>query len=323
MTIKQTTAINNLFIAGDWGTSNLRLYLCEYAITGSRIIETRYGQGISEISDDFEDKFFSLTQEWFDLHGSMPVLLSGMVGSNIGWKEAPYLACPLSASDISNGRIAFTARNVEFSILAGLRTNNPLGSPDIMRGEELQLLGWLRANKQLEINNKRLFALPGTHNKWVLSSNGRIDNFLTAFTGELFALLRRDSILITDDSALGFNQDVFMQGVHAIENLNNAQLVHALFSTRSKQVLGEIANNDGIAYLSGLIIAADVKGAIDLFSSDNSSPLAVTIIGEPALSEQYSLVLNHFGVQAQLCDPSDIAIAGFETIYQHLYTEDS
>jgi len=319
MTINQIPNTNNHFIAGDWGTSNLRLYLCQYIHTGSSILETRYGQGISEINDDFEDKFFSLTQEWFDLHGPMPVLLSGMIGSNIGWKEAPYLSCPVTAADISDGRISFTARDVAFSILAGLRTSNPIGSPDIMRGEELQLLGWLRANSQADNNAKRLFALPGTHNKWVLSENGKIENFLTAFTGELFALLKRDSILITGDSALGFNQEAFMQGVNAIQNLGGAQLVHALFSTRSKQVLGDIANSDGVAYLSGLIIAADVRGAIDLFGSDGSLPLAVTIIGEQALSKQYSLVLNHFGFQAEMCDPSDIAIAGFETIYQHLY----
>jgi 2-dehydro-3-deoxygalactonokinase len=305
----------HLFIAGDWGTSNLRLYLCEYrADQASIIIDTRFGPGVSEINGDFEDKFFNLIQDWLDQYGAVPVLLSGMVGSTIGWKDAPYLTCPVDVNKIANGRFCFQARGIDFSILAGLKTNNPLGSPDVMRGEELQLLGWMRLNN-LE-QGRRLFALPGTHNKWTLVEDGAINNFLTAFTGELFSLLRRNSILITDDNAINFNQDVFMQAVHAIQNLGEAHLIHALFATRSKQVLGEMAASDGLSYLSGLIAAADIIGATKLFNKTDS----VTVIGEPTLTNQYMLVLEHLDIAAQACDPAQIAIAGFEAIYQNLYT---
>lgn len=304
-----------LFIAGDWGTSNLRLYLCEYQALGqSTIVDTRFGPGISELNGDFEEKFFNLCQQWIERHGSLPVLLSGMVGSNIGWKEAPYLSCPVDVDQIAQGRLSFTARGIEFSILAGLKTQNPLGSPDVMRGEELQMLGWMKLHDQFK--GRRLFALPGTHNKWTLVEDGKIINFLTAFTGELYALLRRNSILISDDSAISFNQEVFMQGVSAIERLGSAQLVHALFATRSRQVLGEMAASDGLSYLSGLLAAADVFGAVSLFEQTE----AITIIGEPTLTSQYMLVLQHLGVPAETSDPAEIAIAGFETIYQNLYT---
>ena len=252
------------FIAGDWGTSNLRLYLCQFKPNGeSQILDTRFGPGISQINDDFEDKFFNLTQDWLNQHGPVPVLLSGMIGSNIGWKEAPYLSCPVGAEEIAKGRLQFEARGLSFSILSGLRTQNPLGMPDVMRGEELQMLGWLV--KQNSPPQKQLFALPGTHNKWTLIENGVISNFLTAFTGELFSLLRNHSILITDQSNIAVNEDVFMSGVQSIDNMGGAQLVHALFSARSKQVLGEIANTDALSYLSGMIIGADVKGARSLF----------------------------------------------------------
>ena len=213
------------FIAGDWGTSNLRLYLCQYLGPQETIsLETRFGQGISEIQGDFEDRFFNLAQDWLDKYGPMPVILSGMIGSNIGWKEAPYLSCPVDCTQIANGRISFNARGIEFSILAGLRTTNPLGAPDVMRGEELQLLGWMLSKQDYGLHN-RLFALPGTHNKWTRVIDNKIETFLTAFTGELFGLLRNNSILISDDSTLGFNQDVFMEGVRSIENLNGGHLV--------------------------------------------------------------------------------------------------
>jgi len=85
-----------IFIAGDWGTSNLRLYLCQYSQNGaSHILDTRFGPGISQINGDFEDKFFNLAQDWLDQYNAVPVILSGMIGSTIGWKDAPYLTCPV------------------------------------------------------------------------------------------------------------------------------------------------------------------------------------------------------------------------------------
>lgn len=304
------------FIAGDWGTSNLRLYLCEYNSNGaSKILDTRYGPGIGQINGDFEDKFFNLSQDWLDQWGALPVLLSGMIGSTIGWKDAPYLNCPVDAAQIASGRVEFEARGISFSILAGLRTQNPLGSPDVMRGEELQMLGWLRL--QNKDQGKNLFALPGTHNKWTLVENGSITNFLTAFTGELFSLLRNNSILVTEQNTISFNENVFMDAVRAIGALGEAQLLHALFATRSKQVLGEMASTDALSYLSGLIIGADVLGANKLFGDVDN----VTIIGEPTLTQHYTLALDHFGVPSQSCDPSEIAISGFEAIFQHLNTQ--
>ena len=309
------------FIAGDWGTSNLRLYLCEYNRHGrrehnsnaaARILDTRFGPGISKIDDDFEDIFFNLTQAWLDQWGLLPVLLSGMVGSTIGWKDTPYLRCPVDAAQIASGRVRFEARGISFSILCGLRTQNPLGAPDIMRGEELQMLGWLR--QQNQANGKQLFALPGTHNKWVLVENGRIANFLTAFTGELFSLLKNNSILITDKDSPNVRKSAFLEGVQAIERLGDAHLLHALFATRSKQVLGETESADAPSFLSGLIIGADVIGAIKLFEDVDS----VTIIGEPALTTNYQLALEYLKVTSQSCDPSEIAISGYHAIFEHL-----
>ncbi len=308
---------NIKFIAGDWGTSNLRLYLCEYSSDGSTILESRFGPGISQINGDFEDKFFNLTQDWLDTHGAIPVLLSGMVGSTIGWKDAPYLSCPIDAKQIAAGRLEFEARGITFSILAGLKTENPLGQPDVMRGEELQMLGWLRLQHQSE--GKHLFALPGTHNKWTLVDNGQISNFLTAFTGELFALLRNNSILVTEQNTFSFNQTVFIDGVKTIDSLGEAQLVHALFSTRSKQVLGDMASGDALSYVSGLIIGADVMGAKALFGDIDS----VTIIGEQTLSEHYTLALDYFGLKSKSCDPSEIAISGYDAIFQYLNLQEN
>jgi 2-dehydro-3-deoxygalactonokinase len=238
-----------------------------------------------------------------------------MVGSNIGWKNAPYLNCPVDAAQIAAGRLEFNCRGISFSILSGLRTENPLGAVDVMRGEELQMLGWLRL--QGNSDGKRLFALPGTHNKWTLVENGSITNFLTAFTGELYSLLSTNSILLAESTDIIFNQQAFIEGVRAIGSLGDAQLLHVLFATRSKQVLGEMSSADAPSYLSGLIIGADVIGATKLFGKLDQ----VSIIGEPSLTKNYKLALDHFGISSESCDPSKIAIAGFEAIFEHLIRE--
>ncbi len=60
-----------------------------------------------------------------------------------------------------------------------------------MRGEEVQILGALDA---LGIDHG-IFVLPGTHSKWAVVEDGRICQFHTFMTGEVFGLMRRHSIL--------------------------------------------------------------------------------------------------------------------------------
>jgi len=55
---------------------------------------------------------------------------------------------------------------------------------DVMRGEETQLRGAVG----LGVCNGWV-VLPGTHSKWVLLREGRVEQLPTYLTGELFALL--------------------------------------------------------------------------------------------------------------------------------------
>ncbi|MEH6569907.1 MAG: 2-dehydro-3-deoxygalactonokinase [Halioglobus sp.] len=311
----------NVFIAGDWGTTNLRLYLCQFNQSEpTQVLGELTGPGVSQLNGEFEQVFFELAGTWLAEHGPVPVILSGMVGSTIGWREAPYLECPVAAEQIVAGRTHFQAGGLEFSIIAGLKVKNPLGTPDLMRGEELQLLGWMRSGSVLEAG-EHLVALPGTHNKWVLLKNGRLETFVTAVTGELFSLLCKHSILIAEPEVGSFSTDAFMQGVRAICKVGGEQLLHAIFATRSRQVLGEMSERDASSYLSGLLVGSDVIGAKKLFGERMSESAMVTLIGDSALSHCYQLVLEYLGIKVETCDARRIAIAGYEAIYKSLYTE--
>ena len=311
-----------LFIAGDWGTTHLRLYLCQHNSSQAlNIVATQMGPGVSQVQGDFEQIFFDLAGQWFEDHGPMPVILSGMVGSNIGWHAAPYIDCPASAEQIVAGRTAFQTRGIDFSIISGLRTTNPLGTPDLMRGEELQLLGWMgaAAGPANKSTSAELIVLPGTHNKWALVRGGKIETFVTALTGELYSLLQNHSVLIANGESADFSDDIFLQGVKVATTLESGQLLQALFATRSRQVLGELSELYASAYLSGLLIGSDVVGSVALMEKQMGRISSVELIGESALSRCYQLALESMDIKAELRDATQISISGYQTVYEAVY----
>ena len=79
------------FIAGDWGTSNLRLFLCN---AEGVALDSRNGPGAADAHGRFAQILSSLTSAWQERNGPLQTVLCGMVGSTIGWVEAPYLPCP-------------------------------------------------------------------------------------------------------------------------------------------------------------------------------------------------------------------------------------
>ena len=325
---------SSVFIAADWGSTNLRVYLCQHHLVQDylvehhliesnpssateplRVLATKSGPGVLHINEgSFEETFFDLVADWLEVHGPLRVLLSGAVGSTVGWRDAPYLDCPVDAEQIIAGRTVFQARGLEFLIVSGLKTQGPLGAPDLMRGEELQLLGWMRLqSKQV---TEQVIILPGTHNKWVLVKNDRVETFATALTGELYSLLENHSILITEPQEEPFSADWFMQGVNLAKRLQSGQLLQALFTTRSRQVAGDLSTQQARSYLSGLLVGADILGSIGLFTDQVAQLNKVVLIGDSTLTHAYQLALKSFAIEAQICDSTEIAMAGYQAIYE-------
>ncbi len=95
------------FIAGDWGTTHLRLTLCDGA---GNVLEAASGPGVSAVRSRVEETFFALTKNWADTYGALPVVLCGMAGSTIGWREVPYLPAPRALEKIFSGALRFESR---------------------------------------------------------------------------------------------------------------------------------------------------------------------------------------------------------------------
>src|SRR5690606_26241077 len=95
-------------------------------------------------------------------------------------------------------------------LVTGAIQNPDAGLPDVMRGEETEIIGHLAAG-----GTDGLFVLPGTHSKWARTQGGRLTGFHSCMTGEVFALLRRDSILGRLASDGPPSPDAFARGVMA------------------------------------------------------------------------------------------------------------
>ena len=306
-----------VFIAGDWGSTNLRLYLCRFAHGQSvEALASLSGLGVMGLNSDFEAVLFDLIGDWLEQYGPVPVILSGAVGSNMGWHEVTYLDCPASPEQISNGATKFTVRGLDIWILSGLKTRTGLGAPDMMRGEELQLLGWMLEREE---HSEQIVVLPGTHNKWALVAEGQVQTFVTAFTGELYSLLEKHSILITQPLADNFSADYFMQGVELSRTLQAGQLLNALFTVRSRQIEGTLNAEHGASYLSGLLVGSDIVGSLGLLKNGTDSVGKIALIGDSILVQAYQLALESMNIESRICDSNQIAICGYQAIYKTLY----
>jgi 2-dehydro-3-deoxygalactonokinase len=295
------------FIGGDWGTSRLRLFLCD---ADGGVLARADGPGVAEAGAKVAEIFAGLTSGW---DKSLPAILCGMVGSTIGWREARYVACPVAPDAIAQAALRFEADGRQVAIIPGLSCRNASGLFDVMRGEETQILGALRRKPGLA-RGRHLFGLPGTHAKWALVENGMVVNFQSAVSGELFALLSAHSVLARGAGPMHGDHAAFTEGLSIARTQTQAGLLHLLFSTRSRQLAGEIAKEEAASYLSGLIIGEDVAGAVRLFQPQGS----VTLVCAPELGALYERALCAYGLSAATIAGDDAALAGLAFLHSKL-----
>jgi 2-dehydro-3-deoxygalactonokinase len=194
-------------------------------------------------------------------------------------------------------------------IVPGLVGPGVTGSSDVMRGEETQILGWLTLHPE-RAARRQVVCHPGTHAKWAVVEDGRIVRFVTAMTGELFDVMRKHSVLKTDDAA--DDLDAFMEGVRAAGD--GEGLASRLFSARARVVADGKPANTTSEYLSGLLVGADVASAPRMLGVELDGP--VQLIGDVALCRWYEKALAARGVAAHLCDGEMAVLAGLKAL-QH------
>jgi 2-dehydro-3-deoxygalactonokinase len=290
----------DLLIGLDWGTSACRAYLMRRDGT---VLETRAGdEGILAVpADGFDAVLAGKVGGWHASYGALPMIASGMIGSRQGWREAPYVACPAGPAELAAGLLPVDSGSGRLWLVPGVTCKSADGTPDVVRGEETQILGCGEG----EATALRFFVLPGTHSKWMLVDGARIRHFLTFMTGEVFAVLTQHSILGRLMKGDALDSTAFKAGLARARR--GGPLLHDLFSARTLGLFDILPDAGLHSYLSGLLIGSELAGEVEGPATE------ATIIAGSALARRYEEALAFFGIEARLA-PADVAARGLARI---------
>jgi 2-dehydro-3-deoxygalactonokinase len=266
-------------LAVDWGTSSLRgaLLNCEGVVLEKRA----FPQGILQVAHgQFQHVFEQRFGDW--ISADTLSLVSGMAGSRQGWREAPYCPCPSGFQDIAQ-HLQWIDKD-RIGIVPGLSTWND-DTPDVMRGEEIQIFGALSA-QQVQTAQ---FVLPGTHSKWAQVLDGTITSF---------------------------KKEVFLEGV--MQSQKPGGLLHHAFSARSLALFEKLNPAQSSSYISGLLIGEEINSA-KAHIQNEGTPLFV--LGNGQLTQRYGFAMEALGLNATALT-DELTWSGLWALAHHLYPND-
>lgn len=296
------------YIAVDWGTSSFRLWLMNPA--GDVLAERRSEEGMMAAA---KIGFATVLHSHLDAAGAadhLPVVICGMAGARQGWVEAGYIDTPASLGSILQRAVSVPGQSRDIRILPGIAQRDPR-APDVMRGEETQLLGALGAD------GEALVCMPGTHSKWARVRGGTVERFTTFMTGELFSAISRETILslaiANADEAV--DTLAFKSAVAAAFEAP-ALAANLLFQVRSGQLLYGGTPASARERISGTLIGLELAAGL----AGDQSKSGITLVASGRLQELYRLAFDTLSVAVQSIDSDDAVRRGLALAAKAIWT---
>ncbi|HEV7322369.1 MAG TPA: 2-dehydro-3-deoxygalactonokinase [Ensifer sp.] len=298
------------YAAVDWGTTSFRLWII--GEDGSVLAERRSGEGMTTANKTGFHAILERHLSAVDAPSHLPAIICGMAGAKQGWVEAGYLDTPAKLSDIASRAVAVPDLARDIRILPGLAQRDKR-HPDVMRGEETQLLG---AAAELG-RGRHLVCMPGTHSKWVRLEDGNVSGFSTFMTGELFDVISKHSILshsIADAHIFSGDHPAFAAAV-AEARTNPALGTSLLFGARAGQLLHGADATDAKALLSGTLIGLEIAGALAAARTIDS----ICLVASGSLGTLYQAALESLDCPLQTVDADTAVRSGLSTAAQAIW----
>ncbi len=300
------------YVAVDWGTSSFRLWIM--GTDGTVLAERRSHEGMTTAAVIGFAKVLDAHLEALGAPAGLPVIVCGMAGARQGWVEAGYLDTPASLSDIAQGAVPVPGLRRDVRILPGLAQRDR-ETPDVMRGEETQLLG---ASQGFAGGASQLVCMPGTHSKWVRVEGQRVEGFSSVMTGELFEAISQHTILkhsIADGGAVNGDSAAFREAVAHIRT-NPALIASRLFSVRAGQLLHGVSATDARARLSGLLIGLEIAGSLTTAPGGS----AITLVASGTLETLYTAAFSVFEIEPAVIDADSAVRQGLAGAARSLWS---
>jgi 2-dehydro-3-deoxygalactonokinase len=297
----------------DWGTSSFRLWLIDE--DGTVLGERRSSEGMTTAtSTGFAEVLQSHLSALF-APDDIPVIVCGMAGARQGWVEAGYIDTPTLLSAILTGAVSVPGHKRDVRILPGLAQRSKQ-APDVMRGEETQLLGAIAA----DAHGEQIVCMPGTHSKWVRVVDGAVTGFSTFMTGELFDVITRHSILshaVTGAEAMPADADALEAAVKAA--FDQPSLATSLiFAARAGQLLHGLTAVGAQARISGTLIGAEIAGGL----LNVGKGTAITLVASGRLQALYESAFHILSLPYQTIDADAAVRRGLSAAAKAIWLND-
>lgn len=297
------------YVAVDWGTSSFRLWL----VDGARnvLAERRSHEGMMAAA---EPGFAAVLQSHLQAVGAapgLPVVVCGMAGARQGWVEAGYVDTPARLASILQHAVPVPGQDRDIRILPGI-AQRERNAPDVMRGEETQLLGALGVNAA----DDAVVCMPGTHSKWVRVSGATVDRFATFMTGELFDVISRETILSHTVTGAEEAEDIdaFRSAVIAAFE-TPAFAANLLFQVRSGQLLYGGTPSSAREKISGTLIGLELAAGLAGDVPDSG----ITLVASGRLQMLYQLAFDTVSVPVRSIGAEDAVRRGLSMAAESIW----
>ena len=304
----------NSVVGINWGSTNFRAYLI--GADGVLLDEFSRPSGVARLArPGMEALMRELALQWPEhvppasrYHSA--VYAAGMIGTTVGWQEAPCVVAPAGLAELGAGTVPATIGGVQLRIVPGMTCERAYdGGPDILRGEEIELFGFARLHPEWN----GFVALPGTHTKWVRFGGGQLLDFFTSMSGEMFDRLTSSGLLASVVEGEARVGEAFHEGVR-LGSERTLGLGTLLFGARARVIRGKLARSDASSFLRGLLIGSEIADALAMHPGLNAG--TVPLIGSGPVCQLYAAALERLGVRSTFVDSRLACLMGFGALHR-------
>jgi 2-dehydro-3-deoxygalactonokinase len=301
-----------MYVVGSWTADALTLELID---DQGYPLDAANGPGLGQLSKSPQETLSASLAVWEQHYGPLPVVLSGMATSPLGWEKVECSLCPIDvkAFPITVRQVSMGNRIV--SVVPGLKCMSRTGQLDFLWGEETQLFGAMALHPDLGRGSKTI-CIPGALTRWIVMRGGSALHFLTSVTGELYRLVSTDRFLGVGAGPVEIRPEIFSKGMKQAEEHGTVDLMHMLFQGRTRCLAQAITASDIPSYLLGLIIGRDVASAHALLKFDKRSSLI--LIADGMQQHLYAKAFEAHGFPVSTIDASRATMAGLGLIAKEL-----
>ncbi|MGR5063873.1 2-dehydro-3-deoxygalactonokinase [Photobacterium sp. DNB22_13_2] len=287
----------------DWGTTNFRAFAM--GEQGDVLDKVELSLGLLQVKEgEFAIELENVLSGWLAEYKDLPIFMAGMVGSQQGWANVDYVPTSVSAQQLGDKTYRFGLPwGATATIVPGVSHQTDQGLFDVMRGEEVQLFGLAKLTGMSDL----VAVMPGTHSKHAVFNKGELTAFSSYMTGELFSVISKHTILgrgLPESGALS-DKSAFLKGVSEGQA---EQLTNTLFMARTHRLFNNIAGEEVLDYLSGVLIGNELQ-ALSLHGTKQ-----VYLVGGSKLCDRYQLACQALDIESTYINGDECFIAGMAAI---------